>query len=249
MLKRFSRSHLQECERIKNKAIKNFNLSPVNNICLILKKMKELCDISGCYLECGTYKGNTLVPVAMYSQKSGYFDNKELIGVDTFKGFPETTEHDYRDLPSYFMVLRENNLISVDHFNLAKKRTNNFTSIAHLETKYFLDVENVFAVCKRFRNIILLKGTFQAITPSFDKEIALLYLDADLYESYKVCLDNLYDNVVVGGCIIFDKYYSHKYPGPRVAVNEFFKDKNDQGYFEMYVTEEGHERWCFNKIK
>jgi O-methyltransferase len=97
--------------------------------------------------------------------------------------------------------------------------------------------------------VSLIKGTFGEITPNFKNKISILHLDGDLYESYLTCLDNLYDNVVEGGTIIFDEYYSHKYPGARVAVDEFFENKKDEGYFEKYVTEEGHERWCFNKIK
>ena len=60
-----------------------------------------------------------------------------------------------------------------------------------------------------------------------------------------VCLDKLYNNVSTGGVVIFDEYYSLKYPGPRVAVNEFFEDK--KGYLEKYITPEGFERWCFIK--
>ena len=93
--------------------------------------------------------------------------------------------------------------------------------------------------------IKLLKGTFEEVTPSFNEDIAILHLDGDLYKSYLTCLDNLYKNVIEEGVIIFDEYYSHKYPGARVAVNEFFENKN--GYFEKYLTNEGHERWCFIK--
>ena len=62
------------------------------------------------------------------------------------------------------------------------------------------------------------------------------------------CLTNLYDNVIPGGCIIFDEYYSYKYPGARVAVDEFFSEKENEGHFEKYITPEGYERWCFEKI-
>ena len=55
----------------------------------------------------------------------------------------------------------------------------------------------------------------------------------------------LYKNIVSGGSVIFDEYYSHKYPGARIAVNEFFENK--KGYFEKYITPEGFERWCFIK--
>ena len=106
-------------------------------------------------------------------------------------------------------------------------------------------MDEVFNNSSKFSNVSLIKGTFKEVTPNFKDKIAILHLDGDLYESYLTCLNNLYDNVVKNGVIIFDEYYSHKYPGARVAVDEFFKDK--YGYFEKYITNEGHERWCFIK--
>jgi len=243
--KKFTQQHLDKCDKIKQQANIQFNLTPVNNICLILQKLKELNDTEGHYVECGTYRGNTLIPSALYSLNYGYFSEKKLIGIDTFKGFPKTTQHDYRDLPNYFETLKSQNLISEDHFNKSKLRTKNFQSLSHLENEYFLDTQEVFNNCNEFNNISLLKGTFEEITPTFKDKISVLHLDGDLYKSYLTCLDNLYDNVISGGAVIFDEYYSHKYPGARVAVNEFFLDK--KGHFEKYLTDEGHERWCFIK--
>ena len=241
----FTQQHLEDCKHIQHLANTQFALTPVNNICLILQKLKELNKVEGHYVECGTYKGNTLIPAAIYSLHYEYFKKKKLIGIDTFKGFPKTTQHNPKDLPTYFKTLKSQNLISEDHFNKSKLRTKNFQSLLHLENEYFLDTQEVFNNCNKFNNISLLKGTFEEITPTFEEKIAVLHLDGDLYESYLTCLDNLYDNVVDRGAIIFDEYYSHKYPGARVAVNEFFADK--KGYFETYLTDEGHERWCFIK--
>ena len=52
-----------------------------------------------------------------------------------------------------------------------------------------------------------------------------LFLDCDLYESYMLCLEKLYCKVKKGGAIIFDEYYSLKYPDARIAVNEYFEKK------------------------
>jgi hypothetical protein len=243
--KSFKQEHLHECDIIKYQAKKKFNLNPVNNIYLILHKLKELNNLEGHYVECGTFKGNTLIPAALYSSHTGFFREKKIIGIDTFEGFPPTTEHHEYDLPSYFTVLYNNNLINENHYHKAIKRTNNLLDLSHLESEYFLNVEEVFNNSSKFSNVSLLKGSFEEVTPNFDDKIAILHLDGDLYESYLTCLHNLYDNVVIGGAVIFDEYYSHKYPGARVAVNEFFADKT--GYFEKYLTSEGHERWCFIK--
>ena len=117
--------------------------------------------------------------------------------------------------------------------------------------KYFdYDFSSLFKFCDK-NGASLIKGKFENVLSSLSKaleiddKLNILYIDCDLYESYLECLNNLYDNVVDGGSIIFDEYYSHKYPGARIAVNEFFENK--KGYFEKYKTPEGFERWCFVK--
>ncbi len=240
--KEFSKIHLDNCEFIKNISYDYFNIITSNNICLLLNKIQQLKNTEGAYVECGTFKGGTLLPVALYTQQ--FYINKNIYGIDSFEGFP-ITKHHKKDLPLYFKTLYSKNLISKDHFEKAKIRTQNFKSIDHLEGGYFKKINSIFENVKQFSNVNLIKGVFSDTTPKFNKKISLLHLDCDLYESYLTCLTNLYNNIVSGGVIVFDEYYSHKYPGARVAVDEFFKDK--KGYFEYYITKENHERWCFIK--
>lgn len=72
-------------------------------------------------------------------------------------------------------------------------------------------------------NIVISKGWFQDTLPK-DKEkigkIALLRLDGDWYESTKCCLENLYDNVIIGGYIVLDDY--GYWEGAKKALDEFF---------------------------
>lgn len=70
------------------------------------------------------------------------------------------------------------------------------------------------------------KGWFQDTLPlatNIDK-IAFLRLDGDWYASTKVCLDYLYDKLVVGGVIAIDDYGA--YEGCKKAVDEFCENKN-----------------------
>jgi hypothetical protein len=55
-------------------------------------------------------------------------------------------------------------------------------------------------------------------------KIAILRLDTDWYESSKFELEQLYDNVVDGGVIIFDDYFH--WEGQRKATDEFFMNRN-----------------------
>ena len=254
-LQEFTNHHINICEHLKNEVKENLDITPGNNIYLLIKGIQQTIALEGNYVECGTFEGRTLFPLATFynkisnsiqqlTQGMGRKYLKTIYGMDSFKGFP-TSEYHSNDLPERFKDLYKDKLISKDHFEKAKKRTKNFKSLDHLKSNYFEDINDVFEKAKKVQNVELIKGSFSDTTPNFDKKICLLHLDCDLYESYLVCLDNLYKNVVNKGVIIFDEYYSYKYPGARIAVDEFFKDK--KGTFEKYIDPEGYERWWFIK--
>jgi len=243
--KQFDKELLKLYSEIKEKPNREFpDLKIVNNVYLIFQKLIENKNTNGNYVECGVFMGGTLMSAVNFTKENDI--NFNFIGVDTFEGFPEKTEHNENDLPQKFKSLYENNLISKEHFEKAKDRTDNFNNTSHLEPSYFdNDFSKLFKFCDKNKNVSLLKGAFSSTLNGFDKKINILHIDCDLYESYLECLNKLYGNIVVGGSIIFDEYYSHKYPGARIAVNEFFENKT--GYFEKYITPEGFERWCFIK--
>jgi len=57
-------------------------------------------------------------------------------------------------------------------------------------------------------------------------KISILRLDTDWYESTKIELEVLFDNVTQGGVIIFDDYFL--WDGQRKAVDEYFEKNNLQ---------------------
>ena len=54
--------------------------------------------------------------------------------------------------------------------------------------------------------------------------IALLNLDADLYEPIKVALEHLMPLMALGGVVVLDNYDTPKFPGEKLAVNEYFAE-------------------------
>ena len=73
-----------------------------------------------------------------------------------------------------------------------------------------------------------LKKKFQTkklFTRDQNKKIFFLHLDVDLYSSYKICLEKLWNNVIKGGIVCFDEYSDPKWPGAKEAVDEFLKKK------------------------
>jgi hypothetical protein len=80
--------------------------------------------------------------------------------------------------------------------------------------KYFKKC-NIFEFCKNVENVKGLKDKTK-----IPEKIAILRLDTDWYESSKYELEQMYDNVVTGGIIIFDDYYH--WDGQRRATDDFF---------------------------
>jgi hypothetical protein len=220
----------------------NYGLKPGYNVNLICQKLADLELPEGVYAECGVFQGTTLFAVATFLKIIG--SDRMLYGFDSFGGFPGS-EIDHRDAPQFFGELLDKELITEEHYRKAAERTADFTDSHHLQGEYFLDVKSVIDIAERFENVRLVKGAFADSLDSFDEPIAVLFLDCDLYQSYMDCLTALYDQVVPGGVVIFDEYYSLKYPGACWAVAEFFVER--PGVFEVYHTDEGFERWCFVK--
>ena len=83
--------------------------------------------------------------------------------------------------------------------------------------------------------IRIVSGYFQnTLTTSMVNElkeqggIRFLHLDVDLYDSYMHCLNQCWDLVNPGGVILFDEYHDSsldKYPGGRLAIDEFLLSK------------------------
>jgi hypothetical protein len=71
-------------------------------------------------------------------------------------------------------------------------------------------------------------------------------MDSDLFQSYAMTLPTLWKHLSPGGCIYLDEYYSLKFPGPRIAVDEFMSVITD-GKLMMLEPWMDFERWVIVK--
>ena len=60
--------------------------------------------------------------------------------------------------------------------------------------------------------------------------------DSDLYESYKTVLPFAYQSLVKGGYIHLDEYYSLKFPGAKIATDQFVKKNKIKLYKNKTFT-------------
>jgi hypothetical protein len=138
---------------------------------------------------------------------------------DTFKGLVEPSIHDYtcKDAKLYSMNsmdvhrLWKNQIIDETTNNWCfaplEYVKNRLNSTGYPENKLHYIVGDVMETLKDKINI--------------PEKISILRLDTDWYESSKYELEQMYDNVVSGGIIIFDDYYH--WDGQRKATDDFFK--------------------------
>jgi hypothetical protein len=168
---------------------------------LYFKDMVEkVSAIEGDIVECGVSLGHGALMFTLFSDYIGV--PRTYFGFDSFEGFPDPVEKD------------ETTPITGRGF---------WANPPDTVLKVLQDGRVGDAVIRD--RIRLVKGWFDQTLPKYEGRIALLHLDCDLYESYKLSLETLYDKVQPGGVIMFDEYGDSRWPGASKAIDEFFSDK------------------------
>ena len=210
---------------------------------------------SGDIYEFGVYRGGSLLAMALLSKRLG--STKHIWGFDSFEGFPRFSKQD--NLNNF----TEENGFSKEHIEdvhlLAKirqtkniKKENLDSSLSKLgksglfQNTSFEYLQNKIEELS-LTNITLLKGDFKdTVRKHFFKKNRSIFsanIDCDLYEGYKLCLPIVFESLEIGGIINLDEYYSLKYPGAKIATDEFLiknrsafliKSKTRLGEFPRY---------------
>lgn len=166
--------------------------------------VNSLSNVQGDIVECGVSSGTSFALLCILVEYSG--TRRHIWGFDSFEGLPSPSNDDLSSLKSKAerglypaspeMVISTLRAIGVDEYIINNQ-------------------------------ITLVKGPFaQTLSKYSGSSIALLHIDADLYDSYKVSLENLWPKIAVGGIIAFDEYEEpDRWPGARKAVDEYFNQK------------------------
>lgn len=171
---------------------------------LYFKDMVEkVASVEGDIVECGVSMGHGALLFTLLSDYIG--KPRNYYGFDSFEGFPAPVEMD------------ETTPIKGRGF---------WSSPPEAVLKVLRDGRLGEDVIRE--RIHLVKGWFNETLHKYQGNIALLHLDCDLYESYKLALETFYDQVQPGGIIMFDEYADPRWPGARKAIDEFFADKPEK---------------------
>ena len=196
----------EEQEILKN--ISEYALSSQVNQWSIIQSLKYIKskNLEGSIVECGIYKGGTLLLIIKILKNLGL--KKSLYGYDTFEeGFDKLSEHDV-DIKG--KVVGE--LKFEDNFFPTKDE------VVNILKKFGVNNENM---------PILIKGKTQDTlqkSENVPEKISFLRLDTDIYEPTINQLEVLFPKLCSRGVLHIDDY-GHC-PGVRKAVDEYFKNKN-----------------------
>jgi hypothetical protein len=178
--------------------------------------------IEGDIIECGVENGR--MEYIFIHELMKHNMNRDIYLFDTFAGLTEPGEYDYTCKNAVQFKMDKNEVYNNWNARKVDEKTNHWcfsplenvqhklNATGYPQEKLHYIVGDVMETLKDKQNI--------------PTKIAILRLDTDWYESSKFELEQMYENVVSGGIIIFDDYYL--WDGQRRAVDEFFEKINVQ---------------------
>jgi O-methyltransferase len=168
--------------------------------------------ILGDIVECGVWKGGSMMVVAQTLKESGRRDvNLHLF--DTFEGMPEPTQFD--------MTLEGISAAELLAESKSAKEADGVWAYSALDEVK----RNIQTIGYPEERISFIKGKVEDTIPKHaPARIALLRLDTDWYESVYHSLVHLYPLLSPGGILIIDDYGA--WAGARKAVDQYFAEHN-----------------------
>jgi hypothetical protein len=197
-------------ERADILAVRPYTMTSPERLVALSRGLDHLVQhgIEGDIVECGVWKGGSMLLVARKLARSGD-TQRNLFLFDTFEGMSEPTKEDVSavDKSAAGVLLESSDRTAGDN------------------VWCYSPLDEVKANLKQskypFERIRFIKGKVEETLPEPSiGPIALLRLDTDWYESTKWELETLYDKLVPGGVLIIDDY-GH-WSGSKKAVDEFF---------------------------
>jgi hypothetical protein len=169
-----------------------------------IELFKMVQDIPGAIIECGVYKGNSLM---LYMQLSmilePYAINRSIIGFDTFSGFRSIdAEEDPADINETMFSDTDESII-----------------------QEMIDANDLVRPVNRIPRCEIIKGDIMETVPAFPKTrpdlvVAMLILDTDLYSSTKVALETFLPYMPKGAIVVLDEVAYRNFPGETSALRE-----------------------------
>jgi len=202
------------------------------------KSIRKNLSLDGDICEAGVFTGSSLLSTCLFLKELG--SDKKVIGFDTFSGLPKRSPE---DSPEVFDALHYENQIPDKHYDdivkLRKYRKGGSLSrngdFVHCSANRIKNKARILGI----DNFKLISGPFKRTMKGNYTFMAAL-MDCDLYQSYKIALPFIWDRMSPKGYVFLDEYYSLKFPGAKLACDEFNftpkRHKRIKGEFERWYA-------------
>lgn len=182
-------------------------------------------NIPGALVECGCGNGNFQILWIRELQKRQAL--RDIYMYDTFAGLTEPCELDYTVPDSTQYTMNKDQVKETWSSQIQNAESNGWCNwsleyVKRTLEEYKYPNEYLHYIVGDVRKTLLNEE-------NIPKEIAILRLDTDWYDSSKLELQKMFPYVVSGGLVIFDDY--NHWNGQRVATDEFFKEIGQQYQF------------------
>jgi O-methyltransferase len=202
-------AHWDEEARRTIKAVRPRTMTASEKLFALILATRYVVDhhIPGALVECGVWRGGSMQAVARTLLDRGVTD-RDLHLFDTFSGMPPPTDKDRRRDGKHAADLMS-----------TKPKDARVWAMATLDDVRAGMAETGYPPERIHFHEGLVEDTVPGQAP---REIALLRLDTDWYESTRHELEHLYGRLEPGGVLLLDDY-GH-WQGAREAVDEFLRE-------------------------
>tara|TARA_E500000178_G_C16824476_1_gene663089 strand:+ start:9 stop:770 length:762 start_codon:yes stop_codon:yes gene_type:complete len=209
--------------------------------------------IEGDIVEAGVFKGLSLIGMGLMLRELG--SDKLVYGFDSFAGFPPVYAKE--DELESFGELYAAGKISKNHYEMTKRNFLVRQALAGEEqTARNLSSSGDFSGTSRMlvekkiellglNNVVLIDGPFQKtmVPENGPKKVMAALMDCDLYHSYLTSFSYLWPKMSMGGLVYLDEYFSLKFPGGRIATDEFLAGRPEASLIKFHERDGEFERW------
>lgn len=197
-------------QRVTRRNLTYLNLHALTDLHDRVQEVED-AGIPGVIIEAGVALGGSAVMLAAAKRKT-----RPLRLYDVFGMIPPPSDHDGEDVHArYGAIARgESEGLGGDVY---------YGYRSDLKGQV-VDVLTSFGYPPRHHSIKFVEGLYEdTLYP--DQPIALAHVDADWYESVRICLERIWPAVVEGGAMILDDY--DQWSGCRKAVDEWIVGRTD----------------------
>ncbi|MEA2393731.1 MAG: hypothetical protein QOJ82_1622 [Solirubrobacteraceae bacterium] len=183
------------------------NRQSMGRLLFLHELYRRILPVEGVVMELGVRWGQTL---ALFSSFRGLYEpfnyTRRIIGFDTFEGFPSVSEHD-----------RSSDVTGVGAYAVTEDYDEYIRDVLACHEQ-----ESPVSHIPKYE---VVRGDVVQTLPRYLEDhpetiVALVFMDVDLYEPTRVCLEALRPHLTRGSVIGFDELNCPEFPGETLAVRE-----------------------------